>query len=345
MRELEASLQQFGEFLLRAQLVQERAAPYCVRWVRRFLARPATNEPLADQVAQFSEELERNGGCPDWQVRQAEQAVRIYFVNFLQRTDWHRRPTGASVEEPERTDPLTVIEELRRRLRVRHYSYRTECSYADWVRRFLAFLSERQGRPCPIVASAGVRDYLTHLAVRQKVSSSTQNQAFCAILFVCREVLGIDLENMSSVARARRGSHLPVVLTVPETAALLGAMRGTTRLMAGLIYGGGLRVSECCELRIKDLDFDQGLIVVRGGKGDKDRSTLLAETDREELRAQLRKSETLHLIDRKAGLAGVWLPDALERKYPNTSTSRPYRRPSRRRPQRPGFTSRPRCTC
>lgn len=92
MRELEASLQQFGEFLLKAQLVREKAAPYCVRWVRRFLTRPASDEPLADQVLRFCEELERHGGCEDWQLRQAEQALRIYFVNFLQRTDWHRRP-------------------------------------------------------------------------------------------------------------------------------------------------------------------------------------------------------------------------------------------------------------
>ena len=162
-----------------------------------------------------------------------------------------------------------------------------------------------------------VRDYLTHLAVRRKVSASTQNQAFCAILFLCREVLAIELEDLSSVTRANRGSRLPVVLSVPETAALLGAMSGMTWLMAALIYGGGLRVSECCELRVKDLDFDQGLIFVRGGKGDKDRSTLLAETGRDELRAQLRKVEAVHRADRLAGLAGVWLPGAVERKLPN----------------------------
>jgi integron integrase len=104
---------------------------------------------------------------------------------------------------------------------------------------------------------------------------------------------------------------------MPETVALLDAMSGTPRLMAGLIYGGGLRVTECCELRVKDLDFDQGLVVVRRGKGDKDRSTLLAEFGREELRAQLRESKALHESDRRAGLAGVWMPDALDRKYPN----------------------------
>ncbi len=317
MRELEASLQQFGEFILKAQLVKEKAAPYCVRWVRRFLTRPASDEPLADQVRRFCEELELNGGCEDWQVRQAEHALRIYFVNFLQRTDWQRKPASAVVDERGHTSPLAALEQLRHRLRTRHYSYRTECTYADWVRRFFAYLAERQGAPHPRVESDAVRDYATHLAVRQRVSASTQNQALSAILFLCREVLGVEVEGLALAARAKRGTHLPVVLSMPEAAALLGAMRGTTGLMAALIYGGGLRVSECCELRIKDLDFDQGLIFVRGGKGAKDRSTLLAELGRDELRAHLQRAEARYRADRASGLAGVWMPDALERKYAN----------------------------
>jgi integron integrase len=315
MRELEASLQQFGEFLLRARLVNQKAAPHCVRWVRRFLTRPASNEALADQALRFREELERSARVQDWQLRQADQAVRMYFVNFLQRTDWRSQPAAPTADAPQGTDPLAVLEELRRRLRTRHYSYRTESSYADWVRRFLAYLSERQGMPHPRVESGGVRDYLTHLAVRQRVSASTQNQAFCAILFLCRDVLGIDVEGVADVTRAKRGRRLPV--TVPETAALLGAMSGTTWLMAALIYGGGLRITECCEVRVKDLDFDQGLVFVRGGQGGKDRSTLLAETGRDELRAQLQRAEEIHRGDRQAGVAGVWLPDAVERKYPS----------------------------
>jgi len=319
MRELEASLQQFGEFVLKAQLMKASAAPYCVRWVRQFLTRPAANEPLADQVRRFCEELERQGACEEWQVRQAEQALRIYFVNFLHRTDWQRQPASTVVDEHGRTNPLAALEQLRTRIRTRHYSYRTECSYADWVRRFFAYVAERQGVPHPRVEPDAVRDYVTHLAMRQRVSGSTQNQALCALLFLCREVLGVNVEGLSQTVRAKRGAHLPVVLSVPETAALLGAMQGTTWLMAALIYGGGLRVSECCQLRVKDIDFDQGLVFVRGGKGDKDRSTLLAEGGREELRAQLRRSEERYRADRGTGLAGVWLPDGLERKYPNAS--------------------------
>ena len=121
-------------------------------------------------------------------------------------------------------------------------------------------------------------------------------------------MLGLDVEALSLAARAKRGTHLPIVLSMPETAALLDAMHGTARLMATLIDGGGLRLSECCELRVKDLDFDQGLVFVRSGKGDKDRSTLLAESGRDELQAHLRRSEALHQADRRTGLPGVWHP-------------------------------------
>ena len=156
-------------------------------------------------------------------MRQAEQALRIYFVNFLQRTDWHRRPASTVVGEQGRTNPLAALDELRRRLRTRHYAYRTECSYADWVRRFFAYLAERQGVLHPRVASEAVRDFLTHLAVERRVSSITQNQAFCAILFLCREVLGVEIEDLSSTVRAKRGTRLPVVLSIPETAGLIPA--------------------------------------------------------------------------------------------------------------------------
>jgi site-specific recombinase XerD len=307
MRDLEATLQQFGEFLLKGGLVKEKAAPFCVRWVRRFLMRPASTDPLADQVRRFCEDLEREN-CQDWQVRQAEHALRIYWLNFRQSRDWVRQPSSGAADGG--VEPLAALDGLRRRIRTRHYSYRTEVTYVDWARRFLTYLAETQAAPHPRVTADGARDFLTHLAVRQRVSASTQNQALCAILFLCRDILGVHIEEIANAVKAKRGSRLPVVLSVPEVAALLGAMRGTTRLMASLIYGGGLRVMEACELRVKDIDFDHGLIIVRRGKGDKDRSTLLAETGRHELREHLRKVEILHRTDRGAGVAGVWLPDA-----------------------------------
>lgn len=319
MRDAECTLQRFGEFLLTRQLVRPKAAPFFVRYVRLFLARPASDEPIMDQVRRFCEDLEQTRHAEDWQVRQAEQALRIYFLNFLKRTDWHRSPSSAAVGADGTTEPLAALAQLRLRIRSRHYAYRTECTYVDWARRFLTHVAAEQEAARPRVDGSTVRNYLTHLAVHQRVSASTQNQALSALLFLCREVLGLNPEGLAEAPRAKRGDRLPVVLSIPETAALLSAIRGTPRIMARLIYGGGLRVSECCELRIKDIDFDQGLVFVRSGKGDKDRSTLLPEAGREELRGQLRTAEMLHRADREAGLAGVWMPEALERKYPNAS--------------------------
>ena len=315
MRDLESSLQQFGEFLLKARLASDKAAPFLVRWVRGFLSAPASDEPLADQTRRFCEELERDGRYEDWQIRQAEHAIRLYFVNYLHRTDWQTHAPAAT-DLHGRTAPSRAIELLRQRLRTRHYSYRTERTYVDWARRFFEYAENGVTTPGSKIGPDTVRDFLTHLAVRRHVSASTQNQALSALLLLAREVLGFDVDLLASCARARPGHHLPVVLSVPETIALLRAMHGTSRLMAELIYGGGLRVSECCQLRVKDLDFDQGLIFVRSGKGDKDRSTLLANAASEGLREQVRAAETLHRKDCQAGLAGVWLPDALERKDP-----------------------------
>lgn len=162
MDDVETRLQQFGEYLLRGRLVQERAAPFCVRWVRR--------------------------------------------------------------------------------LRTRHYARRTEHSYADWVRRFFSYASERQGDGPPRVDADVVRDFLTYLAVRRRVAASTQNQALCAVLFLCHEVLAVDVDGLGDTVRARSGSRL-LVLSVPEVGSLLGAMKGTSWLQAALIYGGGLKVS------------------------------------------------------------------------------------------------------
>ena len=177
MRETESVLQQFGEFLLKRQLVRPSAAPYFVGWVRRVLSRQASVEPLADKVRRFCEDIERNGEVEDWQVRQAERTLQVYFVNFLDRTDWHRRPASAVVDEKGRAIPLAALEQLRLRIRTRHYSYRTECCYVDWARRFFSYLVDQQGGPQPRVHAEAVRDYLTHLAVHRQVPASTQPQA------------------------------------------------------------------------------------------------------------------------------------------------------------------------
>ncbi len=311
-----------GEFLLRERIVPEKNAPFLVAWVRRFFNadRPRVGMSLQDRVRSFVEGLEKSGQVQDWQARQAEQALRVYFFNFLGVKDWASQEGLVEVRNAAGlVNPVAALGQMRERLRLKHYSYRTEKTYLEWCGRFFDFAREGRAGDGVRVGEGEVRNFLAHLAMNRRVSGATQNQAFSALLFLGREVLGIDLEEMAAGVRAKRGDRLPVVLSVPETVALLEELSGTIRLMAEVIYGGGLRVSECCRLRVKDLDFDNSLVFVRSGKGDKDRTTLMAESVKDSLRAHLERVRGLFEDDRKAGVAGVSMPDALERKYPRAS--------------------------
>lgn len=322
--ELEKGLSDFADFLLRKRLAPEKQVPFLVRWVRMFLTKdtPVAGDTLRDRVDRFVEGLEAAGRYKDWQAEQAGRAVRLYFVNFLQATDWGsaREPAARGSESGAAMSTASALRLLRERLRLRHYSYRTEQTYADWAERFYRYLGEVAAGAGVEVTAQSVRDFLAHLAVQRRVSASTQNQALSAVQFLCSEVLGLPLDGLREGVRAKRGTRLPVVLSVPETGALLDQLEGTHKLMAGILYGGGLRVSECVRLRVKDIDFDSGLLFVRAGKGDKDRSTLLPGTVVPDLRRHLERVRELFDADRAAGVAGVFLPDALARKYPNAGT-------------------------
>lgn len=318
MSEMESTLGRFGEFLLKAKLAEPNRAPHMVRWVRGFLERSAeAGESLGDRVARYREQLSRSHRIHDWQLDQAEQALRLFFVNFQKVTDW--AAPARSPEVGRGVDRLAALETMRQRLRLRHYSYRTESTYIDWARRFFNYLAECQRVERPCVGAAEVRDYLAHLATARHVSGGTQNQALHALLFLCGEVLNLEIDDLGEGVRAKRGERLPVVLSVSEAAGLLQHMGGLSLLMARLIYGSGLRVSECCRLRVKDIDFDQHLLIVRGGKGDKDRSTILPMSIAPALREHLEEIAAVYRSDRAAGVAGVWMPNALDRKYPNAS--------------------------
>ncbi|MGA7615798.1 MAG: integron integrase [Thermoanaerobaculia bacterium] len=216
--------------------------------------------------------------------------------------------------------PPKLLDQVRDTIRAKHYSSRTEETYLQWIRRFILFHNKRHPSS---MGSEEINRYLTHLAVDGHVSSSTQNQALSAILFLYREVLKEELQPLE-VIRAKKPKRLPVVLTRIEVAKLIGQMSGTPRLMAGLLYGGGLRQIECLRLRIKDLELERLEVTVRDGKGRKDRVTTLPETLVAPLRAHLARLEGLWKSDREEGLAGVWLPDALERKYPNAGREWPW---------------------
>lgn len=209
-----------------------------------------------------------------------------------------------------------LLEQVRARARVLHYSRRTEDSYVDWIKRFIVFHGKRHPQE---LGAAEVESFLTALAVERNVSASTQNQALAAILFLYRRVLGVDLPWLKDVVRATRPRKLPVVLTRSEVSLLLGYMGGTTALVARLLYGTGMRVMEGVRLRVKDVELERREILVRDGKGGKDRVTVLPESLVERLREHLQIRRTLYDGDLAQGRAEVWLPDALAVKYPNAA--------------------------
>ncbi len=213
--------------------------------------------------------------------------------------------------------PPRLLDRVRQALRLRHYSPRTEDAYVAWIRRYILF--HRKTHP-QLLGEADVTAFLTHLAVTEQVSASTQNQALGALLFLYRHVLTRELEGLDGIVRARPAERLPVVLSRGEVRALLHLLPGVFRTIGTLLYGGGLRLSECLELRVKDVDFDRRQIVVRRGKGDKDRTVPLPASARDALLQHLARVHQMFDADRRVGVGGVVLPHGLARKYPNAPT-------------------------
>jgi integron integrase len=207
----------------------------------------------------------------------------------------------------------SILPQVRAALRTGHYSHLTERAYVGWVRRFIAF---NGGRHAAELGREEIGAFLNHLAVRMKVTPSTQNQALNALLFLYRRVLGVELPWLSEVLRARKPSRLPTVLTVNEVHALIAELRGVYWLVGNLLYGSGLRLMECVRLRVKDIDFDQRQIVVRNGKGGKDRVTVLPNSVVAALRVHLERRREQHRRKLAAGAGEAYLPYALHRKYP-----------------------------
>ena len=218
-------------------------------------------------------------------------------------------------------DWLIIEERTREALRLRHRSLSTEKTYLIWVRQFREFVKD--SKPFTLEAK-DLQTFLSYLAVERKVSASTQNQALNAIIFLYRHVLEKDIEGEIESVRAKQTRRLPVVLTPREIESIFREMTGVNRLMAMLIYGCGLRIQECLRMRIKDIDFERGLVIVRAGKGDKDRRTMLPETLTGELYDHMNTIRVIHEEDRKNNVNGVHLPDALERKYPNAGKEWPW---------------------
>lgn len=214
-----------------------------------------------------------------------------------------------------------LLDRVRQAIRTRHFSPRTERTYVGWIRRFIVFHDKRHPRE---MGETEVVAFLSSLATARHVSASTQNQALSALVFLYSEVLGMRLEWMDGVVRARRPTRIPVVLSRNEVAALLSRLDGTVWLMASLMYGSGLRLLECTELRVKDVDLEQREIRVRDGKGRRDRVTTLASTLVDPLRGHLSRVRRLHEQDLADGRGWVAVPDALARKHPNAGREWPW---------------------
>ena len=226
------------------------------------------------------------------------------------------RSTNAPLAEALAVASPRLMDQVRARARYRHFSVRTEDAYVGWIRRFILFHGKQHPRA---LGPRDVEAFLTHLAVTRKVAASTQNQALSALLFLYRDVLDLDLPWLDGIVRANAPKRLPVILTRDEVARLLAQMHGTPQLMAQLIYGAGLRLMECMRLRIKDVDFGRLEIVVREGKGAKDRITMLPTALSLALRQHLQRVKARHERDCAKGLGEVYLPLGLARKHPNAA--------------------------
>ncbi len=330
--DIQLLLQAFPRYLEENRLALPRHIPFIARWAEKHLGTPCRSDLQPDdRLRAFLDQLRCQPAVMDWQVRQAEDAVMLLRQFAQEKQALSTAPTGsqsaAARELPARAvaPPNQVPVELtaawgdafanmRRLMRLRHYSSNTETAYLDWAHRFAEHC---RMRPPETLAEADVKRYLTYLAMVRQVAASTQNQAFNALLFLFREVLMQPLAGLQNTVRAKRGERLPVVFSREEVTRLFACMEGTTKLMAQLTYGAGLRLMECITLRVKDLDFDQGRVVVRRGKGDKDRSTLLPASLVEPLQAHLARVKARHEADLAEGHGEVRLPDALMRKYPN----------------------------
>jgi integron integrase len=248
----------------------------------------------------------------DWQVKQADTALRLYDY-FLSKNS--TPPIGEAASPSSAAERWKPLEgKMREALRLRHRSLSTEKTYLIWFRNFRGFVGEKEPDE---LQGRDLQDFLSNLAVEKKVSASTQNQALNAIVFLYRHVLDKNIDQELSAVRARQRRRLPVVLTSKEIESIFDQLSGTLKLMAMLIYGCGLRLHECLQLRVKDIDIEQNVMTVRSGKGDKDRRTVLPEVLKADLIGHLSELRSIYEQDREKEINGVWLPGALDKKYPN----------------------------
>ena len=329
--------------------VEEARRPFYAHWVRRFFSSQQKGKPRHElgrgEIEAFIKSLASQSGVADWQVIQARDALEIYYEQFRgialeparitgsrgERRSHKPGPSGSSpaprvldqpssVPRPQmrgsaRKADLDKLEKATRvALRTAHYALKTEKAYLQWIRRFVSY---HNGKRPSQMGGPEIHQFLSHLAIDGRVAASTQNQALNAIVFLYRNVVKKEVGDLSDFPRARRPKRLPTVLSRQEVKGLLSRMDGTESLIARLMYGTGMRVSEALRLRVKDLAFDRNEITIRAGKGDKDRRAPFPASLKTELYQHLDGRRHQYEEDRKNGMHEVDLPGALARKYPN----------------------------
>ncbi len=300
---------EFLEFLISRFHYPEKKAFYLNKWAESYI----------NHIGKIQKELSSKNAMDDflrhlsktketWQIEQAETAIQL----FVQYSNEKNKKIPIKINEWE-----LASEEFKRISKIKHLSSSTVKSYRGWIKQFIEFCNQIQ--PDKLTPNY-VKDYLSYLALNKKVSSSTQNQAFSALLFLYRNILNIPLEGLEDTLRAKKSQYLPVVLSKAEIKTIFSHLHDEHLLMSSLIYGGGLRLNECITLRIKDIDFKRGVININASKGDKSRATILPESVVPNLKKHIETIEKYYKKDRNDNISGVALPKALSRKYPNAST-------------------------
>ncbi len=321
--------------------IPESKAEWYLKWAQRFAlsASGALKSRAPSHVNAFLDKLASQAGIAEWQVAQACSALRILYKDVLnvpwaeQWADGARPILEESGSQPEMDGDKSsfrdqadwaaidtlhkdVFDRLHTEMRTRHYSIRTERSYEHWVRRFIAFHGLKSPKD---LKPDSVREYLEYLAEVREISASTQNQALNALVFLYEQVLQEPLGSIGEFTKAKRPQRLPVVLSREEVDRLLKNLTGAKALMAGLLYGSGLRLMECLRLRVKDVDFSQQQIIVRDGKGQKDRITILPKKFEQQLKEHIAAVKEQHEKDLADGFGEVYLWPSLARKYPKAA--------------------------
>ena len=297
---------------------------YCIRWIEAAYEHAGqSQDTLLDEEAESAYLWQIGKMYEKWQVKQAQHALsmyRHYLETEVANEDKANSSdtSSASKGEARQFDHVwrEYAEKIREYLRLQQKSYRTEQTYLNWIRRFYSFVEGRDPRR---LSAEEARQFLSHLSVKENVSSSTQNQALNALLYFYRNALDSDLGDIGKAVRAPKKERLPVVLSQQEVQQLLSHLHGEGYLMAALSYGAGLRLSESIRLRVQDIDLERGVLTVRGGKRDKDRQTVLPNELIGPLREHLKAVRAVYDQDRKDNVAGVHLPKALARKYKNAN--------------------------